>query len=315
MTFREPFWLWLLAVAAALVVAYLIAQRRRSRYAIRFATLPMLERVAPRRPGWRRHVPAAAFLVALVLLTLAIARPVTDVRVPRERATVLVALDTSLSMRATDVAPSRIEVAKQAATEFVEGLPERFNVGVVGFSGTASVAARPSTDRQVAVTAIQDLTLGESTAIGEAVFTSLDSIASLDARAAEDPPPARIVLLSDGANTSGRALEEAARAAEAAGVPISTIAYGTPDGTVEIGGQTTAVPVDSDALAQLAQDSGGTFASAQSDTELRSVYDTLDSSIGWTMEEREVTTMVAGLALAAAVLAGLASLRWFARLP
>jgi Ca-activated chloride channel family protein len=313
MRFEQPLWLWLLVIVAALVVAYVVAQRRRSRYAVRFATLPMLEKVAPRRPGWRRHAPALAFVAAMTVLTIAIARPVTDVRVPRERATVIVALDVSNSMAATDVEPSRLEASKSAAVEFVENLPEQFNVGLVTFAKSATVVTTPSTDHQATVDAIGNLTMSDSTAIGEAVLTSLQSIQNLDDE--EDPPPARVVLLSDGGNTAGRSLDEAAQAATQAGVPVSTIAYGTPEGTVDINGRTIPVPADGESLQGLADATSGSFYSAESDTELRSVYSDLESSIGWTTEEREITNLVAGIALAAALLAGLASLLWFSRLP
>jgi len=315
MRFEQPLWLWLLLVAVALVVAYVIAQRRRSAYAVRFATLPMLEKVAPRRPGWRRHAPALAFLAAIVVLTIAIARPVTDVQVPRERATVVVAMDVSNSMASTDVAPNRFEVAKEAATEFVNNLPEQFNVGLVSFARTATVVSPPSTNHQAAVDAIGNLQMADSTAIGEAVLTSLQAIQSLDAQAANDPPPARIVLLSDGANTSGSPIDEGAQAASQAGVPVSTIAYGTPDGTIDLEGRTIPVPADTESLQGLAEATSGSFYSAESDEELRDVYSDLQSSIGWTTEEREITNLVAGIALAAALLAGLASLLWFSRLP
>lgn len=315
MRFEQPLWLWLLLVVAALVVAYLIAQRRRSKYAVRFATLPMLEKVAPRRPGWRRHAPALAFLAAMTVLTIAIARPVTDVQVPRERATVVVAFDVSRSMAATDVEPNRLDVAKAAATDFVNEMPEEFNVGLVSFARTATVATPPSTNHQTTVDAIGNLAMADSTAIGEAVLTSLQAVRSLDAQAAEDPPPARIVLLSDGANTSGRSIDEAAQAASQAGVPVSTIAFGTPEGTVDIEGRSVPVPADTESLQGLAETTKGSFYSAESDEELRDVYSDLQSSIGWTTEEREITNLVAGIALAAALLAGLASLLWFSRLP
>ncbi|MEU4396744.1 VWA domain-containing protein [Kribbella sp. NPDC023855] len=315
MKFEQPLWLWLLLIVPALVVAYLIAQRRRSKYAVRFATLPMLEKVAPTRPGWRRHAPAFAFLAALTVLTIAIARPVADVRVPRERATVVVAMDISNSMAATDVEPNRFEVAKSAATEFVNSLPEQFNVGLVSFARTANVVAPPSTNHQATVDAINRLTLTDSTAIGEAVLTSLTAVQNLDADAANDPPPARIVLLSDGGNTAGRPIDEAAEAAVQAGVPVSTIAYGTPQGTVDIEGRSIPVPADTESLRGLADATSGSFYSAESDEELRSVYSDLQSSIGWTTEEREITNLVAGIALAVALLAGLASLLWFSRLP
>jgi Ca-activated chloride channel family protein len=312
MRFEQPLWLWLLVLVAALVVAYLIAQRRRSKYAVRFATLPMLEKVAPNRPGWRRHAPAAAFLAALTVLTIAIARPVADIRVPRERATVVVAMDVSNSMAATDVAPNRFEVAKQAAVEFVQNLPEKFNVGLVAFARTATVAAAPSTDHQATVDAINGLQLRDSTAIGDAVLTSLQAVRTIDP---DDPPPSRIVLLSDGGNTSGSPIDEAAQAAVQAGVPVSTIAYGTPEGTVNLDGREVPVPADRQALQTLAESTNGSSYAAESDEQLRDVYSDLQSSIGWTTEPREITNLVAGIALAAALLAALASLLWFSRLP
>ncbi|GAB2683713.1 VWA domain-containing protein [Kribbella swartbergensis] len=312
MRFEQPLWLWLLVLVAALIAAYLVAQRRRSKYAVRFATLPMLEKVAPTRPGWRRHAPAVAFLAALTVLTIAIARPVADIRVPRERATVVVAMDISNSMAATDVAPNRFDVAKSAAVEFVQELPDQFNVGLVSFARTATVVAPPSTNHQATIDAINSLSMTDSTAIGDAVLTSLQAVRSIDP---EDPPPARIVLLSDGANTSGRPIDEAVEAATQAAVPVSTIAFGTPDGTVDIDGRTIPVPADTEALERLADATSGSAYSAESDEELRNVYSDLQSSIGWTTEPREITNLVAGIALVAALLAALASLLWFSRLP
>jgi Ca-activated chloride channel family protein len=310
MRFEQPMWLWLLLVAAALVIGYVLAQRRRSAYAVRFATLPMLEKVVPRRPGWRRHAPALAFLAAIVVLVIAIARPVADVKVPREQATVVVALDVSNSMAATDVSPSRLEVAKQAAADFVRNLPEQFNVGLVTFARSASVVTPPSTDHEATISAIEGLRISAGTAIGDAVQTSVHSISSVDADA-----PGRVVLLSDGGNTAGQPVDQAAQAAAQAGVPVSTIAYGTPEGTVRLEGRTVRVPADTETLQTLAETTSGSSYSAGSDAELRDVYSDLESSIGWTTEEREITTLVAGIALAAALLAGLASLLWFARLP
>lgn len=312
MRFEQPLWLWLLVLVVALVAAYLVAQRRRSKYAVRFATLPMLEKVAPKRPGWRRHAPAVAFLAALTVLTIAIARPVADIRVPRERATIVVAMDVSNSMAATDVAPNRFEVAQQAAVEFVQELPEKFNVGLVSFARSATVVAPPSTNHQATVDAINGLELTDSTAIGDAVLTSLQAVRTIDP---EDPPPSRIVLLSDGGNTSGSPIDEAADAAVQAGVPVSTIAYGTAEGTVNIEGRDIPVPADTEALQSLAEATSGEAYAAESDEQLRDVYSDLQSSIGWTTEPREITNLVAGIALAAALLAALASLLWFSRLP
>lgn len=246
------------------------------------------------------------------MLTIAIARPVADVRVPRERATVLVAMDVSNSMAATDVAPNRFEVAKQAAVEFVRDLPEKFNVGLVSFARTANVVAAPSTNHQATVDAINGLQLNDSTAIGDAVLAGLQAVRTIDP---DDPPPSRIVLLSDGGNTAGSPIDQAAEAASQAGVPVSTIAYGTAEGTVNLEGRDIPVPADTEALQGLADATNGTFYQAANNDQLRDVYSDLQSSIGWTTESREVTNLVAGIALITALLAAIASLLWFSRLP
>ena len=322
MTFLVPGWLALLAALAALAVAYLLAQRRRGRYAVRFATLPLLEKVIGRGPGWRRHLPAAAFGLATLGMVLALARPVVPVDVPRERATVVVAVDTSASMRATDVEPTRIAAATAAAGRFVDDLPETFNVGLVTFSGTSAVAVPPGTDRGPIHDALTDPVLGAGTAIGDAVLTALGAVENVDADLGFDappdaaqPPPARIVLLSDGDNTAGSPLADAVRAALDAGVPVSTIAYGTPTGTIPDGGRTLRVPVDAAALAELAADTGGQSYTAASGEELADVYRDIGSSIGYRTEEREITAWLIGAALLAALAAGAGSIRWFARLP
>ncbi|NHA66462.1 VWA domain-containing protein [Phycicoccus flavus] len=325
MTFLSPWWLLLLLPVAALVGAYLLAQRRRRRYAVRFASLPLLDAVAPARPGWRRHAPAVAFSLALALLALAAARPEASIRVPHERATVVVALDTSRSMEAEDVAPNRLDAARAAAETFVENLPDSFNVGVVVFSGTATVLVEPTTDHDAVAARLQDLTLGSATAIGDAVVTSLDVIERTtrpeptdpaDETAAQaEPVPGRVVLLSDGTNTRGRTPEEAAAAAEAAGVPVSTIAYGTPGGVITSGSRTVPVPVDEDALTGLADGSGGQAYTAASGDELAAVYEDIGSSIGWRTEDRELTPYLAALAALLLTVTGVMSIRWFARLP
>lgn len=315
MSFATPWLLLLLLPVAGLVVGYVLAQRRRQRHALRFAALPMLSRVASRGPGRRRHVPAALLVTALALLTLAVARPEADVRVPRERATVVVAVDVSLSMQATDVDPSRLEAAQRAATEFVEGLPDGFDVAVVAFSGQVTVLAPAGAERETAVDALGDLRLAEATAIGEGVFASLQQVEQATADSGGDPVPGQVVLLSDGTNTVGRTPSEAARAAVEAGVPVSTIAYGTPLGTVEVEGQLVPVPVDEESLARLAEEAGGTAYTARTGDELEEVYDDISSSIGWTTERREITQWVATAALLLGLLAAALSLRWGSRLP
>lgn len=315
MELLAPLWLLLLLPLVGLVVTYLVLQRRRRRYAVRFAALPLLDKVAPEQPGWRRHAPAAAFVLALSALALAAARPVVDVRVPHERATVIVAIDVSRSMQATDVEPNRMEAAKRAAASFIENLPDTFNVGLVTFSGTTSVVATPTTDHGAVAAALDGLAMANSTAIGEAVFTSLDQVASMARGAEQVDVPARIVLLSDGTNTTGRSPEEAAVAASESAVPVSTIAYGTQDGTVEIEGRTIPVPVDVEALARLAEGTGGQPYTAESGDELAEVYDDIGSAIGWRTEPREITPYLAAAGFLLGLGAGAMSLRWFARLP
>lgn len=315
MSFLAPARLWLLLVVLALLVAYVVLQRRRPVYAARFTELDLLASLVPRSAAWRRHVPAGLLLVSLVALTTAFARPEADVEVPRERATVIVALDTSISMEATDVSPDRITAARESAATFVAGLPEAFNVGLVSFSGSASVVVPATQDHDLVVSAVRSLQLGPSTAIGEAVFASLEAIRAVPGEIGQEPPPARIVLLSDGTNTVGREVALAVEAALDAGVPVSTIAYGTPDGVVSVQGQLIPVPVDQQALERLAEATGGSSFTAESGEELSAVYEDIGSQVGTTTERREITAAFTGVALALAVAASAASLVWSARLP
>jgi Ca-activated chloride channel family protein len=318
MTLLTPAWLWLLVPVALLALAYLLQQRRRSSYAVTFAALPLLEKVMPSRPGWRRHVPAALLLLAFVVLCVGAARPQVDHRVPRERATVMVAVDVSLSMEATDVDPSRLAAAQAAARQFVDGLPAGFNVGIVSFARTATVLDAPSPDRASADRAIDGLQLAEGTAIGDGVLSSLAQIKALSQQSdttGSEPVPAEIVLLSDGTNTYGSSLNQAVAAAQKAGVPVSTIAYGTPDGTVTIQGQTISVPVDVQALGQLADQTGGTGYTAQSASQLDDVYRDIQSSIGYTVEPRDISPWFVAGGLLLAMLGAALSLLWFSRLP
>jgi Ca-activated chloride channel family protein len=314
-SFFAPDRLWLLAAVAALAGLYVAALRRKRRYGVRFSNVALIDKVAPRGPGWRRHLPAAVFLAMLCVLVVAFARPAADTKVPRERATVLVALDVSNSMAATDVEPNRLEAAKSAALAFVDRLPARFNVGLVAFDGSASVIVAPTTDHQAVDNGIRGLQTGPATAIGEAVFSSLEAIANFDQQAATNPPPARIVLLSDGANTAGRSPEQAAEAAQAAHIAVSTIAYGTPEGTVEVNGQLIPVPVDGPALERLAKSTNGAFYEAASGEELQKVYLDIGSSVGFRTIRREVSVWFIGFGLLAAFGAAVASLVWSSRLP
>jgi Ca-activated chloride channel family protein len=311
--------LWLLIGVAALAVVYVVLQQRRRQYAVRFTNIALLEAVAPKRPGWRRHATAAAFLVAMTALVVAFARPTHDEKVPRERATVILAIDTSLSMKADDVSPSRIEAAKAAAKAFVGHLPPKINLGLVSFDGAARQDVAPTTDRDKVNKAIDRLTLHEGTAIGDAILTSLEAIKqqAVADDSATDVIPARIVLMSDGKTTVGRPNDDGIAAAKKDKVPISTIAFGTDHGeiTVEQEPLPVPVPVDRDALQAIADETGGAFFTATSENELQKVYANIGSSIGFDIEQREITAWFVGAALVALLATAAMSLAWFNRLP
>ncbi|AYJ49687.1 VWA domain-containing protein [Rhodococcus sp. P1Y] len=291
--FTAPWWLLFLLVVAGLVAGYVVVQRRRHKYTLRFSNMELLEKVAPTRPGYFRHVPTALVLVGLLLLTVALAGPTSDQRVPRNRATVMLVIDVSLSMEATDVEPSRLAAAQEAGKSFADGLTPGINLGLVAFAGTASVLVSPTANREATKAAIDKLQLSERTATGEAIFTSLQSIDTLGAvlGGGDAAPPARIVLLSDGKQTvpenpdDPRGGYTAARAAAEKDVPISTISFGTSYGTVDIesesGSERVPVPVDDPSLREIASLSGGSFFTASSLEELRAVYDTLEEQIGF----------------------------------
>jgi Ca-activated chloride channel family protein len=323
MTFLSPTRLWLLLLVVALAALYMVMQLQRRQYALRFAGAEMFESLAPERPGVRRHLPPLLFLAALTVLVAAFAQPARQVRVPRERATVIVAIDVSLSMEATDVEPSRIAAAQTAASRFIDELPPTLNVGIVSFAGSASVLVNPTTDRLPAHNAIDNLKLAESTAIGEAIFTSLDALLNAPGDGTEEPPPARIVLLSDGQTTVGRPDSVAVDAAIEAEVPVSTIAFGTTGGTIVYDDPNTAVvesnpipvPVMEDNLRVIADRSGGAFFTASSLDELEAVYNDIGSAVGYELVDREITDWFVGFGLVLLTVAASFSLLWFQRIP
>jgi Ca-activated chloride channel family protein len=314
--FLSPWWLLALLPVLGVAGAYVWRQRRRRAFAVRFSNVDLLRAVAPGGIGpYRRHAPAVALVLSLFILALAMARPSVDGREPLERATVMIALDVSLSMMSDDVAPSRIEAAQAAAKDFVDQLPGQFNVGLVAFAKAANVVVSPTKDHNAVVSAIDGLQLAEATATGEAVFTCLDAIAGVPADGAEGPPPARIVLLSDGYRTYGRSIEDAASAATGASVPVSTIAFGTDEGTVDINGSRQRVPVDRQALEQLAESTQGFFYEAATAEALKQVYEDMGSSIGFKTVAKEIGRVFLGIGLLFALAAAGLSLLWTSRLP
>ncbi|MDN5757702.1 MAG: VWA domain-containing protein [Tomitella sp.] len=321
--FVHPWWLlWLIAVAAV-AIGYVIVQIQRRRNVLRFASFEMLDSVTPRRRSWYIHVPAVLLVLGMVGLTIAIAGPTADRKVPRNRATVILAIDVSLSMEATDVKPSRLEAAQDAAKSFVDELPKGINLGLVAFSGTASVLVSPTTSRQSVVSAIDNLQLSERTATGEAIFTSLQAIENFGAGlgGGDDVPPARIVLESDGTQTVPSGLNDprgaftAAREAKKKGVPVSSISFGTSYGYVDIQGQRIDVPVDDDSLKKIADLSEGTFFRASSLGELESVYDTLQTQLGYEIERGDASRPWLLLGSALVLLSAAGALVFGRRLP
>jgi len=294
--FSHPWWLLALLVVVALAAAYVWNELRRRRNTMRFTNLGVLEKIAPKRPGRVRHAPVALILVALACLVVALAGPLATEQVPRNRATVMLAIDVSLSMRATDVSPSRLQTAEQAATEFVDQLPPGINLGLVSFAGTATVLVSPTRDRDTVKRAISTLQLAESTATGEAIQASLASIRSVatQIQGPEQPPPGRIILLSDGKQTIPSDLEAprgaftAADQAKQQDVPISAISFGTDYGEIEIEGRPVPVAVADSDMQEIARRSGGDFSKAASQQDLRATYDTLREQIGY--ESQEVDT-------------------------
>jgi Ca-activated chloride channel family protein len=323
MTFLSAWRLWFLLIVVVFAIVYVLVQRQRTKYALRFTSTELLDSIAPRRPGFRRHLPPAVFLVSLAVLITGFAQPARLVRVPRERATVIVAIDVSLSMQAPDVEPNRLEAAQAAAQRFIDELPSTLNIGVVSFAGSASVLVIPTQDRLPAETAIDNLALAESTAIGEAIFTSLDALKNAPADGSGEPPPARIVLLSDGETTVGRPDAEAIEAAREAEIPVSTIAFGTPEGVIiyddpqtdVIENEPIAVPVREQNLRDIADSTGGAFFTASTLEELEDVYTDIGSAIGYEKVDREITDWFVGIGAGLLAIAAAFSLLWFQRLP
>ncbi len=298
--FLKPVYLLLLIVVAVLFAVYLVLQLRRKTFVARFSNVELLGSVAPRRPGWRRHLTFALLLVGLSVLSVGVAKPAASVRVPRDQATVMLAIDVSLSMKATDVAPTRIKAAQSAAHSFAGLLPARINLGLVSFARTGNVLVSPTTNRDQVNRSIDGLQLASYTAIGDGIIASLNAIKSFSSASqakGAKPVPARIVLLSDGERTVGTTIAAAVAAAKAAHVKVSTIAFGTDTGTVTQDGQTIRVPANRGQLRSIAQQTGGSFDTAVSESQLRKVYSDIGSQIGYTTEHRDISYrfLVAGL--------------------
>jgi Ca-activated chloride channel homolog len=334
MNFRHPLLLLTLLAIPLAIALYRAAERRRMRYAIRYTNLDVLATVVPRR-AWRRYVPPVLFLLALASLCVGLARPRVSTLVAKDRATVILVLDVSGSMRSRDVKPTRLAAAQEAIRTFLDHAPRRLRVGVVAFAGEPQVASPPTTDRALVRQSLDQIGAFPAfggTAIGDALAAAVElgkqsvegtptsgTLASVTT-AAPTKGLVSILFLSDGKQTRGtlQPLDGAQRAKDA-GIPVYTVALGTPGGTVTGGFQgeerTIPVPPDPATLRQVAETTGGKFFAARTAESLQSAYASLGSKLGRTPGRTEVTyaflAAAAGLLLAAGVL----SAAWSARLP
>ena len=313
MSFSAPLALLCLFAVPLAVLAHVAAQRRRRRYPVRFTALSTLAAVAGAEPQWRRHLPLALFALALAALSLSLARPERTIDVPVQRASVVLVTDVSRSMSATDVSPTRLEAARQAALSFLDKIPDALRVGLVTYSDVAQTLQTPTTDHDAVKGVLDTLQPISGTATGAGLRTGLDDLKVRTS--AVRRPPAAMVLLSDGSATDGAAADIVAAEAKRLRVPIYTVALGTPDGTITLRGQTLEVPPDTEALQRIAVESGGQAFRAEDSDQLDAVYQKLGSQIGSRPAKQEITALFAGGALLLLAGAMASSLRLGGRLP
>ena len=296
MNFLQPQRLWFLLIVVALVALYVALQRRKGTYAVRFTNLALLDTVAPRRGNWRQHAAVALALLTLAFAIGLFAQPSKIDRVPIEvtaEVTVVLTVDVSMSMQATDVEPDRFTLAKSAGVRFLDELPSNFKVALVSFAGTAALVVAPTQNRSKVEEAINDLQLAERTATGEGIFSALDVIKQERAQYSADgeaQAPAFIVLISDGHRTVGRSQVVAAEAAAAAQVPIFTVALGTSDGIIESRGERVPVPVEIDELQEIADISGGRAYVASTPDDLLDAYDSVNTQVEFREQQVDATS-------------------------
>lgn len=338
MTFLWPRMLWLLLIVPALAAAYVLAQRRRQKYALRYASLSLVKEALGKGPGFRRHVPPILFLAAMAVMLTALARPAAIVVLPSQQGTIILTLDASGSMRADDVRPSRIEAAKTAAKAFVAKQPKNQRVGVVAFAGTASLVQPPTRDREAIYAAIDRLTLQRATAIGSGILASLNAILeeygdrplayqyepfgggwgreSAPVAPGTDLSTAVIVLMSDGQSNTGPPPLEVVEQAASRGVRIYTVGLGSPEGTIiTFYNRSMRVRLDEETLKRIADKTNGAYFRAGSDTDLKEIYENLGTRLVFKPERTEITALFAAAAAVLLLAAGALSLLWFNRLP
>jgi Ca-activated chloride channel homolog len=318
-SFQAPLFLLALVLVPAAAAFYVQADRRRKADAARFASPLLMPAVAPQRPGARRHLPLMLYGAALAAVALALARPEATVAVPEERAAVMLATDTSGSMEARDVSPSRMTAVRRAALRLLDDAPKELRVGVLAFNHAVREIEPPQADRQDARALVERLRPSGGTATGEGLAAAVELLKRQGARDAKRPPAA-VILLSDGASTHGRDPIGAARQAARAGIPVYTVALGTDSGTIEVDRPdgttvTRPVPPDRETMRRIATISGARSFSADAGDQLGEVYERLGSQVATRKEQREVTAAFAAGAGVLLLTGGAMSLRWFGRLP
>jgi len=341
--------LWLLLLVPALIIAYIIAQRRRQKYALRYASLSLVKEALGRGPGFRRHIPPIIFLLGLAVMIVALARPSAVMMLPSQQGTVILTFDVSGSMRAEDMKPNRLDAAKVAARAFIEKQPTNVRIGVVAFSDNSSVVQAPTTDREAILGAINRLQPQRGTAIGRGILTSLDAIFETPQQSPQSAPPpdrfgydlrggaraplpsptpaytpvprgeyspAIVILLSDGESNVGPPPLETVQQAEDRGVRVFTVGVGSPAGVViNAGGRNVRVRLDEATLKMIAERTDGRYFSAGTEEDLKSVYENLSTRLVFKSERTELTAGFTGAAIVLLLIAGTLSLMWFNRLP
>jgi Ca-activated chloride channel homolog len=325
--------LLLLVLVPILLAVYILMQRRRQKYVVRYTSLSLVKEALGRGPGIRRHIPPALFLLALTILIIALARPVMLVTLPGQQGTVILTIDVSGSMAADDLKPDRMEAAKSAAIAFVQRQPSSVQIGVVSFTDNAFMVQAPTNDQDAVIAAINRLSPQRGTAIGRGLLVSLNAIA--EASNGEAPganlqqplptptpmpkgvyAPALIVLLTDGENNQYPDPLQVAQQAVNQGVRIYTVGVGSPEGTVlHIGGRSIRTRLDEETLRSIAQMTDGTYYSAANEQDLRQIYENLDTRLVLKTEKTEITALFTGAGVLLALAASTLSLLWFSRLP
>jgi Ca-activated chloride channel family protein len=314
MTFAWPAALLALGVLPVILAGYVWMQRRRRAYALRFTNLTLLRQVAGRDPGIRRHIPAALFFLGLAVLLFSLARPSLVLAVPEDQSSVMLVIDVSGSMAATDLKPTRLGAASQAAKQLIGDLPQGTQVGVVSFSQTASVVAPLSSDPNTATRALDRLSAGGGTAIGDGLDAALAQLSQRPRDSQGHQAPAAVVLLSDGESNAGQTPAAAAALAEQEGVRVYTVGIGERGTAAYVDGHVP-VGLDESALRSIASTTGGTYFYADDANQLAQVYSDLGSQISWVQQQTEVTALASGLGALCFITSGIFALRWFSRLP